>query len=192
MKEKKEFPVLGFPSPEKWEAWLHKNHAKSDGVWLRFHKKGSGVQTVVYAEALDAALCYGWIDSQAKKYDATSYIQKFTPRRSKSIWSKVNRGKVAALIKAGRMKAAGLAAIEAAKADGRWKAAYDSPRNIRMPAEFLRALGTDKKARAFFDTLNKANTYAIAWRIQTAKKPETRARRIAQFVKMMAEGRKLH
>ena len=184
--------MLAFPSPEKWEAWLQKNHAKVDGVWVRFYKKGSGVPTVVYAEALDAALCYGWIDSQVKKYDAKSYIQKFTPRRSKSIWSKVNRGKVAALIKSGRMKAAGLAEIEAAKGDGRWKAAYDSPKDIRMPAEFLRALRADKKAKAFFDTLNRANTYAIAWRIHTAKKPEPRARRIAQLVKMMADGTKLH
>jgi len=184
--------MLAFASPKQWERWLLKNHAKSDGVWLRFYKKASGVATVVYAEALDVALCYGWIDSQLKKYDEKSYLQKFTPRGRKSIWSKVNQGKVAALVKAGKMKAAGQAAIDAAKSDGRWEAAYESPKNIRMPADFLRELVKNNRARAFFGTLNKANTYGIAWRIQTAKKPETRARRIALLIATLARGEKLH
>jgi uncharacterized protein YdeI (YjbR/CyaY-like superfamily) len=192
MTGKKEFPVRAFRSPLEWERWLARHHAKSQGVWLRFYKKGSGVRTVTYAEAVDAALSYGWIDSLGNKYDERSYIQKFTPRRSRSVWSKVNREKVAALIAAGRMKAAGHAAIEAAKSNGRWDAAYDSPRNMQVPADFKAALARNRKAAGFYKTLNRANTYAIAWRIQEAKKLETRKKRIAQFVRMLAEGKKLH
>jgi uncharacterized protein YdeI (YjbR/CyaY-like superfamily) len=189
---KKEFPVRAFRSLAEWERWLATNHSKADGVWLRFFKKGSGVETVSYAEAVEGALIYGWIDSQAKKYDARSYIQKFTPRRPKSVWSKVNREKVLALVRSGRLKPAGQAAVDAAKRDGRWEAAYDSPRTSAPPADFLKALRADKNAAAFYKTLNRANTYAIEWRIHAAKRPETRAKRIAALVAMLAAGKKLH
>jgi uncharacterized protein YdeI (YjbR/CyaY-like superfamily) len=189
---KKEFPVRAFRSLEEWERWLATNHAKAGGVWLRFFKKGSGVPTVSYAEAVEGALIYGWIDSQLKKYDADSYIQKFTPRSVKSVWSKVNREKALALIKSGRIKPAGRAAVDAAKSDGRWDAAYDSPKTSEAPADFLKALRADKKAAAFYKTLNRANTYAIEWRLHAAKRPETRAKRIADLVAMLAAGKKLH
>ena len=189
---KKEFPVRAFRSPAEWARWLATNHAKADGVWLRFFKKGSDVPTVSYAQAVEGALIYGWIDSQAKKYDDRSYIQKFTPRRAKSVWSKVNREKVLALVRSGRMRAAGQAAVEAAKSDGRWDAAYDSPKTSAPPTDFLKALRADKKAAAFYKTLNRANTYAIEWRIHAAKRPETRAKRIAALVEMLAAGKKLH
>ena len=189
---KKEFPVRAFRSLAEWERWLATNHATAEGVWLRFFKKGSGVPTISYAEAVEGALIYGWIDSQVKKYDARSYIQKFSPRRAKSVWSKVNREKVLALLHSGRMRAAGQAAVEAAKSDGRWDAAYDSPKASAAPADFLKALRADKKAAAFYKTLNRANTYAIEWRIHAAKRPETRAKRIAALVAMLAAGKKLH
>jgi len=189
---KKEIPVRAFRSLAEWERWLATNHATAEGVWLRFFKKGSGVPTVSYAEAVEGALIYGWIDSQVKKYDARSYIQKFSPRRAKSVWSKVNREKALALVRSGQMRAAGQAAVEAAKSDGRWDAAYDSPKTSAAPADFLRALRADKKAAAFYKTLNRANTYAIEWRIHAAKRPETRAKRIAALVAMLAAGKKLH
>lgn len=189
---KKDFPVRAFRSLAEWERWLATNHAKAEGVWVRFFKKDSGVATVSYAEAVEGALIYGWIDSQAKKYDDRSYIQKFTPRRAKSVWSKVNREKVLALVRSGRMKAAGQAAVDAAKSDGRWEAAYDSPKNSVAPADFLKALRADKKAAAFYKTLNRANTYAIEWRIHAAKRPETRTKRIVALVAMLAAGKKLH
>jgi uncharacterized protein YdeI (YjbR/CyaY-like superfamily) len=185
-------PVRAFRSGADWERWLEKNHAKAGGVWLRFFKKASGVPTVSYAEAVEGALCYGWIDSQVKKFDARSYIQKFTPRQPKSVWSKVNREKVLALVRSGRLKAAGRAAMDAAKKNGRWDAAYDPPKTSTAAPDFLKALRANKKAAAFYGTLNRANTYAIEWRIHAAKKPETRAKRIAEFVKMLAEGKKLH
>jgi uncharacterized protein YdeI (YjbR/CyaY-like superfamily) len=192
MKKLGEAPILPFSSAKKWREWLHKNHAVSDGVWLRFYKKASGVTTVVYAEALDEALCYGWIDSQTKKYDANSYLQKFTPRRKKSLWSKINREKVARLIKEKRMHPAGLLEIEKAKKDGRWESAYDSSKNMKVPEDFLKALAKNKKAALFFKTLDKANVYAISWRLHHAKKPETRARSIEKFIAMLSLGKKLH
>ena len=188
----KELPVRAFRTLAEWERWLATNHAKAQGVWLRFFKKGSGVPTVSYAEAVEGALMYGWIDSQVKKHDARSYIQKFTPRRANSVWSKVNRDKVLALVRSGRMRPAGQAAVDAAKTDGRWDAAYDSPKASAPPADFLTALRADKKAAAFYKTLNRANTYAIEWRIHAAKRPETRAKRIAGLVAMLAAGKKLH
>jgi uncharacterized protein YdeI (YjbR/CyaY-like superfamily) len=187
-----DMPIVAFTTEEKFEAWMRKNHKKSDGLWIKFYKKASGKKTVVYKEALDVALCYGWIDSQAKSIDAEAYVQKFTPRRSKSMWSHINRGHVARLTKEKRMQAAGLAEVERAKQDGRWDAAYGSPKNIVMPADFKRALAKNSKAKAAYATLNKVNTYAILWRIHTAKKPETRARRIENFVKMLEKGEKLH
>ncbi|HEY6161011.1 MAG TPA: YdeI/OmpD-associated family protein [Bacteroidia bacterium] len=187
-----EIPVIPFASPKEWKNWLAKNHDRSNGIWLRFFKKDSGEKTVTYPEALEEALCYGWIDGQAKKYDAASYIQKFTPRRPKSIWSKRNTEKAERLIKEGRMKKAGLLQVELARADGRWHKAYDSPKNMKMPEDLLLQLSKNKKAKAFFDGLNKTNLYAIAWRLQTAKKPETRARRLREILEMMKKGKKFH
>lgn len=182
--------ILSFKSPAEWEKWLNKNHAAAEGVWLRFFKKASGVKSVSYAEALDGALCYGWIDSQMKGYDENSYIQKFTPRRKKSVWSKVNREKVARLIKDKKMAPAGAAAIAEAKKDGRWDAAYDPPSAMTMPADLAKELRKDKKAEAFFKSLNKANVYVVLWRLQTAKKPETRARRMKAILGMLKAGKK--
>lgn len=189
---KPEAPVKAFKTAALFEAWLAKNHATSDGIWLRIYKKGSGIQTVTYDEALDAALCYGWIDGQKKKYDEDSWIQKFTHRRPKSMWSKRNREHIARLTKAKRMRPSGLAEVTLAKADGRWDQAYDSPANMQVPEDFLRELKKDKKVLDFFLTLSKANTYAIAWRLQTAKKPETRARRMQDLLAMLAREEKLH
>jgi uncharacterized protein YdeI (YjbR/CyaY-like superfamily) len=184
--------ILGFKSSAAFRRWLEKNHAESDGVWVRFFKKASREKSMTRTEALDQALCYGWIDGQAKPYDELSWLQKFTPRRPRSGWSKINTQHVERLTKAGVMAPAGLAAVEAAKADGRWKDAYDSPRNARPPADFLKALAKNKKAEAFFKTLNKANVYAIVYRLQTAKKPETRQKRMELILAMMTEGRRFH
>lgn len=175
-----------------FRSWLEKNHAASDGIWLRIFKKDSGKQSITYAEALDQALCHGWIDGQRKTHDDVSFIQKFTPRRAKSGWSKLNTQHAERLIESGHMTDAGLRAIEAAKADGRWQAAYDSPRNAAPPEDFLKRLARDKKAKAFFETLNRANIYAIFYRLQTAKKPETREKRMKLILEMMARGEKFH
>jgi uncharacterized protein YdeI (YjbR/CyaY-like superfamily) len=184
--------IIGFDSSDKWERWLAQHHASVEGIWLRIFKKDSGEKTVSYDEALDEALCYGWIDGQKKTYDARSWLQKFTPRRSKSIWSKRNREHVARLVKSKKMQPAGLKEVESAKKDGRWDAAYDSPSNADAPKDFLAELARNKKAKAFFETLNKTNRYAIVWRLQTAKKPETRARRLKEILSMMAEGKQFH
>lgn len=191
MSDPKEIPIKAFASQEKWRAWLEKNHAKSNGVWLRFFKKNSGKKTVVYAEALDDALCFGWIDGQTKSYDELSFLQKFTPRRPRSIWSKRNQEHVARLIEEDRMTTAGLKEIEAAKKDGRWERAYDSPKNMEMPADFLKELKKNKKAFDFFQTLSKTNKFAIAFRLHTAKKPETRERRMQAFLTMLSNGEKI-
>jgi uncharacterized protein YdeI (YjbR/CyaY-like superfamily) len=185
-------PTKTFETAEEWRRWLTKHHASSSGVWIRIFKRGSGVKTVSYAEALDEALCFGWIDGQKDAYDATSWLQKFTPRRPKSVWSKRNREHVARLIKEKRMTPAGLAEVEAAKRDGRWDNAYDPSSTMEVPEDFLKELKKDKAAYAFFKTLNRANIYAIAWRLQTAKKPETRARRMQMLLGMMRQGKKLH
>jgi len=185
-------PIISFTSAKKWGGWLAKNHTKSVGVWLRIFKKDSAKTTVTYTEALNEALCYGWIDGQKDAYDEQSWLQKFTPRRSRSIWSKRNREHIARLLKAKRMKPAGLKEVEAAKRDGRWDRAYDSPSAATIPADFLKALSRNKKAKAFFDTLNKANRYSIIWRLQTAKKPETREKRMRIILAMMAQGKKFH
>ena len=185
-------PILQLASPEEWEAWLEAEHAGSDGVWLKFAKKGSGVTTVVYAEALDVALCYGWIDSQVMTLDERFYLQKFTPRRTRSKWSKINREKIEALTKAGRMKPAGLEQVELARADGRWDAAYSSPANMTEPADLKKALKANAKAAEFYATLNKSNRYAIIYQLEDAKKPETRTRRLEKFVGMLERGEKLY
>ena len=189
---KKEAPVKSFVSAGALGKWLATHHAKSDGIWLRIFKKESGEKTVTYAEALDEALCYGWIDGQKKKFDSDSWIQKFTPRRARSIWSKRNIEHIERLTSEKRMKAAGLRALEDAKNDGRIAAAYDSPSNSTTPDDFLRLLENNPKAKAFFDSLNKANKYAITWRLQTAKKPETREKRMNIILEMMAKGEKFH
>jgi uncharacterized protein YdeI (YjbR/CyaY-like superfamily) len=190
--EVSEKPVRSFMTAQAWRTWLEKNHSTSSGIWLHIYKKGSGRNMVTYAEALDEALCYGWIDGQKKAYDAESFLQKFTPRRPKSMWSKRNREHALRLIKAKRMTPTGQVEIEAARKDGRWKQAYDAASTMTVPTDFLKALKKDKKAYEFFKTLNKANTYAIAWRLQTARKPETRAKRMESLLAMMREGKKLH
>jgi uncharacterized protein YdeI (YjbR/CyaY-like superfamily) len=184
--------AVQFASASDWRRWLWKHHADSPGVWLRFFKKKSGVASVTHAEALDEALCHGWIDGQLKPGDEESWAQRFTPRRSKSIWSKRNRERVDELIKTGRMTPAGLRAIESAKVDGRWDRAYDSPSRMKVPEDFLRELDRHPNAARFFAQLNKANLYAIAWRLQTAKKPTTRQKRMTAIMAMLAEGKKFH
>jgi len=189
---KNELEIISFKSQKEWKRWLSKNHSKSTGVWFRFFKKDSGIKHVNYAEALDEALCFGWIDGQAKKFDDKSWIQKFTPRRPASVWSKRNKDNIERLVKAGKMKPAGLKEVEKAKSDGRWENAYDSPKNMKVPEDFLKELSKNKKAKAFFETLNKTNTYSIAWRLQTSKKPETRIRRMTAILEMLKKGNKLH
>jgi uncharacterized protein YdeI (YjbR/CyaY-like superfamily) len=182
-----------FRTQSEWERWLRKNHDKSAGIWLCLAKKESGERSISYAEALDCALCYGWIDAQKQKSpEAGMWLQRFTPRGSRSIWSKVNVEKAEALIKAGSMQPPGLAAIESAKADGRWQAAYDPQSKAQPHPELAAALAASPRARAFFETLNSQNRYAILFRTHTAKKPETRAKRIAQFIAMLERGEKLH
>lgn len=187
-----DMPMLLFKHQKDWSAWLDKNHAKSAGVWLRIAKKASGSPSVSYAEAVEMALCYGWIDGQGKSYDDSSWLQKFTPRGEKSIWSKINREKAQALIGSGRMKPAGLKAIERARQDGRWDRAYDSSRTATVPDDFQAELDKNAKAKAFFATLNRSNRYAILFRLQTARKAETRAKRIQQFISLLAKNEKLH
>ena len=187
-----DLPILPFTSKKKWEIWLAKQHSKSTGIWLKLAKKGSEIPSVTYDEALEVALCYGWIDGQKKGLDEKYWLQKFTPRGPKSIWSKINTGKAEKLIKSGEMKPAGLNAIEAAKKDGRWDAAYESQKNISIPDDFQSALDENPKAKAFFATLNSVNRYAILFRIHNAKRAETRTRRIRQFVDMLESGEKLH
>lgn len=184
--------IASFKSRAKWDAWLEKHHQQSTGIWLRLAKKGSPLCSVTYKEALEVALCYGWIDGQRKPENEQTWLQRFLPRSPTSLWSKVNREKVLALIAAGQVQPAGLQAVEHAKRTGRWDTAYDSPSQAAVPDDLTEALAANTKARQFFDTLDRANRYAILWRIQTAKRPETRARRIIQFVAMLERGEKIH
>jgi uncharacterized protein YdeI (YjbR/CyaY-like superfamily) len=184
--------VVLFEQQNDWATWLDKNYATSSGLWLRLAKKAADIKSVSYAEALDVALCYGWIDGQKKSYDEQSWLQKFTPRGKKSIWSKINREKAQELIERGQMQLAGLQAIELAKQDGRWDAAYDSQSNATVPSDFQAELDKNAEAKAFFATLNSANRYAILFRIQTAKKAETRTKRIQQFIRMLENNEKLY
>ena len=186
-----DYAVREFDSAEAFEAWLRETHATEPGVWVKLAKKGSGIPSVTYAEALDSALCYGWIDGQTRRVDERWYLQKFTPRRARSLWSKRNRDKVAALIEAGRMQPAGLAEIERAQADGRWDAAYDGPAKATVPDDLRRALDAEPAAAELFARLDGQNRYAILHRVQTAAKPETRERRIARFVEQLARGEKV-
>ena len=187
-----DLPTLAFKTSQAFETWLAQNHDHTNGLWLKIFKKDSGIQTINYAEALDVALCYGWIDGQKKSFDEKAFLQKFCPRREKSIWSKINIGHVERLIHEGKMKAAGLTAIDKAKADGRWEKAYDSPSNMTIPEDFIQALGQNKNAEAFFKTLNKANLFSIGFRLQTAKKPETRDKRMKDIIAKLAKGEKFH
>ena len=192
MTDTSDLPIVFFPSAAAWEAWLADGHATSGGVWLKMAKKGTGIDSVTYAEALDVALCYGWIDGQKAGFDDTYWLQRFTPRRRGSKWSKINREKVTALIESGRMQPAGLREVESAKADGRWDAAYESQREAGVPEDLREALDRNPRARAFFATLKGANRYAILYRLQDAKTPATRARRLEGFIAMLNEGKTLH
>jgi uncharacterized protein YdeI (YjbR/CyaY-like superfamily) len=187
-----DLPILPFERQKDWAAWLEKNHATSSGVWLKLAKKASGIKSVTYDEALEAALCYGWIDGQKKSHDETSWLQKFTPRGPKSIWSKINTEKAQRLIESGQIKPAGLKVVESAKQDGRWDAAYAPPSKAVVPDDLQAELDRNAKAKAFFATLDSLNRYAILHRIHTAKKTETRARRIEQFVRMLENGEKIY
>ncbi len=187
-----DLPILLFASPAELEAWLEENHAAAEGIWLKIAKKGSGVESVTYAEALELALCFGWIDSQKRGFDEKHFLQRFTPRRPRGKWSQINREKAEGLIAAGAMRAVGLAEVEAAKADGRWDAAYAGQRTAEVPADLQLELDGNEAAREFFASLDSANRYAIIYRLEDAKKPETRERRLRKFVGMLERGEKIH
>ncbi|KAK4243474.1 bacteriocin-protection, YdeI or OmpD-associated-domain-containing protein [Corynascus novoguineensis] len=184
-------PIQLFEDVKAWETWLEANHTDTAGLWLKISKKGSSVVSVTYEEALDTALCFGWIDGQKKSHDADHYIQRFTPRRKGSVWSQRNVAKVAVLIEAGRMRGAGLAEVEAAKADGRWEKAYASSSAIQVPDDFQAALDRNPKAKTFFEGLGKTKRYPFLWRITTAKREETRKKKIEQFITILARGETL-
>jgi uncharacterized protein YdeI (YjbR/CyaY-like superfamily) len=187
-----ELPILSFASPRAFSDWLADYHASSRGIWLRLAKKVSGTVSITYAEAIDVALAWGWIDGQKQRGDEASWLQKFTPRGARSVWSKINREKALTLIEAGAMQPAGLAEVERAKQDGRWDAAYDPPSRATVPDDLQAALAKNAQAAAFFLTLDARNRYAVLWRVQTAKKVETRQKRIAELVAMLARGEKVH
>lgn len=184
--------IVAFESPEAFQAWLGENHAASPGIWLKLRKKGPGIVALDYAQALDVALCHGWIDGQKGRFDDEWWLQRFTPRKPRSRWSQVNRDKAVALIEQGRMCPAGQAEVDRAKADGRWEAAYAGARTATVPDDLAAALTADPAAAEFFETLDRQNRYAILYRVQDAKKPETRARRIEKYVAMLAKGEKPH
>jgi uncharacterized protein YdeI (YjbR/CyaY-like superfamily) len=184
--------AIEFRSAEEWEEWLAENHIASKGTWIRFFRKGSGVVSVTTGEALDVALCYGWITGQARPYDDTSWLGRFVPRRPKSIWSKVNVCHAERLIREGRMKPAGLKQIEEAKRDGRWDRAYSPQSKAKVPTDFISELSKNEKALAFFKTLNKANVYSVVFRLENAKTEEARKAKIRQIVKMFERGEAFH
>ena len=189
---KAESPILSFDSEAAFDAWLRTKATPGEGIWLRFLKKSATTKGLTHAGALDVALCHGWIDGQLKTLDEQSYLQKFTPRGARSVWSKLNRDHVERLTKLGRMRPQGLAAVAAAKADGRWDRAYDSQREAQAPPDFLAALAKNRKAQAFFETLNRANRYSILWRLQTAKQPETRQKRLHAMIAMLGREESFH
>ena len=188
---KAEQPVLFFATPAELDAWMDEHAEESDGIWLKFAKKASGIKSVVYAEAVEIALCHGWIDGQVKRLDEQHYLQKFTPRRPRSKWSKLNREKAERLIAEGRMRPAGLREVERAREDGRWDEAYDSPTTATVPEDFKRALAAEPAARDFFERLGNTKRYSFLYRIEDAKRPETRAKRIAEYVALLREGKTL-
>ena len=192
LKNSDNLQVLSFETQQDWEAWLKEHHTDTKGTWLKVAKKAAGIPSVSYAEALDSALCYGWIDGQKASFDDKYWLQKFTPRGARSIWSKVNCDKATALIADGRMQPAGLRQVELAKSDGRWEAAYESQSKITLPDDFQRELDKNQKAKEFFSTLDSSNRYAVLFRIQTAKKPETRSARIQKYIEMLSRHQKLH
>jgi uncharacterized protein YdeI (YjbR/CyaY-like superfamily) len=181
-------PIIAFASDAEWEQWLEENHAEEGGVWTKMAKKASGIQSVRYPEVLDTALCFGWIDGRREALDERWFLQRYTPRRARSRWSRINRDKAERLIAEGRMRPAGLAEIERAKADGRWDAAYDGQHLATVPEDLQRELDRRPDAAAFFAGLNSQNRYAILYRLADAKRPETRARRLAKFVAMLEAG----
>jgi uncharacterized protein YdeI (YjbR/CyaY-like superfamily) len=187
-----EQPTLLFADAADFEAWLERNHDSPDGVWLKIAKKGAREPSVTYEEAVELGLCFGWIDSQMRGLDEQHYLQRFTPRRPRGRWSKINCGKAEALIEAGRMRPAGLAEVEAAKQDGRWEAAYEGARTAKVPDDLQAALDANPAAAEFFAGLDSANRYAIVYRLNDAKKPETRERRLHKFVAMLERGEKIH
>jgi uncharacterized protein YdeI (YjbR/CyaY-like superfamily) len=187
-----ELPIVLFASPAELEAWLEESHAESEGLWLKIAKKGSGVESVSYAEALEVALCFGWIDSQKRGFDEKHFLQRFTPRRPRGRWSRNNRDAAEKLIAAGKMRPAGLAEVEAAKADGRWQAAYAGQRTAEVPDDLQHELDANPAARESFASLDSANRYAIVYRLNDAKKPETRERRLRKFVAMLERGERIH
>ena len=187
-----ELPTLSFETPRAFSDWLVDHHASSPGIWLRLARKGSGTASITYAEALEVALAWGWIDGQKRRGDEVSWLQKFTPRGARSVWSRINREKALALIEGGAMQPAGLAEVERAKQDGRWDVAYDPPSRATVPDDLRAALAENARAMAFFQTLDAKNRYAVLWRVQTAKKVETRQKRIAALVAMLAREEKLH
>lgn len=189
---KDDLPTLAFASRTRWEEWLEEHHGTSRGVWLKIAKKGAGVESVSYDEALDVALCFGWIDGQKLPLDDAHWLQRFTPRRPRSRWSKRNRERAEALIGLGRMRPAGLREIERAREDGRWDQAYDSPGRATVPDDLRQALDARPRARDFFERLDATNRYAILYRIQDARRPETRARRIQAFIAMLEEGKTIY
>lgn len=192
MRKTDTLPIISFDTQHHWDVWLEENHAAARGIWLKIAKKDTGARSVSYAQALESALCYGWIDGQKAGFDEQYWLQKFTPRGPRSIWSKVNCEKAMALIAEGKIQPAGLQQVELAQADGRWDSAYASQSTISIPDDLQTELDNDAEARAFFSTLDSANRYAILWRIHTAKKPQTRAARIRKFVDMLAKHEKLH
>ncbi|HEX6482479.1 MAG TPA: YdeI/OmpD-associated family protein [Ktedonobacteraceae bacterium] len=192
MESSKELLILGFATQQDWEAWLVEHYAHPTGIWLKIAKKATGAQSISYTEALEGALCYGWIDGQKAALDEQYWLQKFTPRRPKSVWSQINRDKANALIEAGRMQPSGLRQVELARADGRWDAAYAGQSSATVPDDLQKALDNNPLARDFFLTLNSVNRYAIIFRVQTAKKAETRAAKIQKFVEMLAKGEKIY
>jgi uncharacterized protein YdeI (YjbR/CyaY-like superfamily) len=189
---KADYPLKAFKTPRSFETWLSRNHTKAAGIRIKFAKKASGIASVGHDDVLEIALCYGWIDGQSKTIDADWYWQRFTPRRTRSLWSKRNRDIVARLIEEERMRPAGQAEIDRAKADGRWEAAYDSPANAVVPGDLTSALRRSPRARRFFESLDARNRYAILHRLMTARKPETRSKRLAAFIQMLLDGHKFY
>src|SRR3954453_19212326 len=187
-----DLPIHRFSGAPELEAWLEQNHDSCDGVWLKIAKKGTKEPSVTYGEALELALCFGWIDSQKRGFDDQHFLQRFTPRRPRGRWSRINREKAEVLIEAGKMRPAGLGGGEGAKADGRWEAAYEGQRSAKVPPDLQRELDANPAAAEFFASLDSANRYAIVYRLEEAKKPETRERRLRKFVAMLERGEKIH
>jgi uncharacterized protein YdeI (YjbR/CyaY-like superfamily) len=184
--------IVEFQSASQWDKWLAKNYSRSKGIWIRFFKKASDVSSIDTSDALDVALCYGWITGQAKPYDEKSWLGRFVPRRPKSIWSKINTKRAEKLIRQGRMKSAGLKQVKEAKRDGRWGRAYSPPSTAKLPEDFIKALEKNGKARAFFKTLNRANIYSVIFRLENAKNDEMRTKKLNQIIKMLEKGEKFH